>query len=444
MRTQAPNPTNYKNTPEDAIRFARDSIEHNNDQLKEHDQDISDLKDHFSTLEAKQKADPVAFKKEVIEPSKEMLKHVDDYLLNEVKQGKSFQQFLKERGVTEYSTDPIYCETKSAWTGNSQDIIPAELIDAADITPRTNSALLDSMFFRGLNNRDSSLITLDSRTSDGRTSEWNPTRQDPDLTDTPTFKANKFYGFKPHKKYILSNEVLFENIYGQGLAGMIQAICQDDVARQVETEFLFGDAKRGDSNIEGVRGLLRDIVDYRTAAEEAEEGAQPSYTEALKGDDARHREVIQVIKSGVDNGLPTTNDDLIALLLTVKNSVSRNKYGEDLRWYMPVEVWEHLENRKDENGRPLFKKDLIDDLGYKLLGYDVEIVDNWVDPMVGTGKEVGILFGNMSKVVNRSSLHSSLIIDPFTVDGAVKYYQEQWDMMAIAENDAVRAVAFTA
>lgn len=452
MRTQAPNPVNYKSNPEDAIRFANDSIKHNNDFVKQElvdtkeelSQDIADLKDLLSTMEAKQKADPITFKKEVIEPSKVMEKHLDDYLFEGIKSGATFEGFLKDRGVTEYSKNPIFIEGKSAWTGNSQDIIPENLVNSADLTIRYNSAILDDMTVVSSGYRNSQLIVLDKRSEDGRTSEWNPSRPDPDLTDTPTFKANSFYGFKPHKKYILSNELLLENIYGGNLASMITTVCKDDTTQQVENEFLYGSARSGTDTQTAARGLCRDVVDYRTATEEAVGGALPSYTEALKSDETRNRETIQVFKTGVDNGLPTTNKDLLALILKICFSVSRNKYGEDLTWYMPTSVWEYLCTIIDNEGRPLFLKNYYDYKGFKLLGYDVKIVDNMSDPFTGDRKDIGIFFGKLSKCASRSSMHSSMIVDPYTIDGAVKFYQEQWDTSAIAENDALRAIAFTA
>lgn len=194
-------------------------------------------------------------------------------------------------------------------------------------------------------------------------------------------------------------------------------------------QILFG-AKEGATDPLQIRGILSDRVDAHNA-----------YAEALKADADRKKEFYQVIKTGVADGLPATNEELVDFLIDIQTATPQ-AYQADAKWYMTRETFGIL--RKIKVGTDDLRPVLSAGFGtlnttFTLLGKEIVLVDQM--PQVGSNTcpiIYGDLKGAFEFVKVENSNHS--VVDPYTIKGQVLYYNENRFGGLMKNHDAIRIV----
>ena len=163
----------------------------------------------------------------------------------------------------------------------------------------------------------------------------------------------------------------------------------------------------------------------------------------LSGDSAANDTTgaYQVLNSGADGALGATDAASIDFLRSVVLSCKTGYLG-NAKWMMNRATHDVLVNLKNGNGEYFLQRNLTEASATQLFGFDIIINEDMADIPTTTGDAAPILFGDFGRayqIIDRVGV--SMIRDPYTQPGAVKFYTRKRVGSMVLDASALKVVA---
>ena len=147
----------------------------------------------------------------------------------------------------------------------------------------------------------------------------------------------------------------------------------------------------------------------------------------------------QVLNTGVNNALGSTDAGIIEFLRTVVKSV-RTGYLPGAVWMMNRATHHALVNLTDGNGEYFLQRDLTSAMADRLFGYRI-VINEDMDDIDESAASAPIMFGDFSRafqIVDRVDV--SMLRDPYTNPGSVMFYTRKRVGSMVLDAQAVKVV----
>lgn len=147
----------------------------------------------------------------------------------------------------------------------------------------------------------------------------------------------------------------------------------------------------------------------------------------------------QVLNTGVNNALGSTDAGIIEFLRTVVKSV-RTGYLPGAVWMMNRATHHALVNLTDGNGEYFLQRDLTSAMADRLFGYRI-VINEDMDDIDEAAASAPIMFGDFSRafqIVDRVDV--SMLRDPYTNPGSVMFYTRKRVGSMVLDAQAVKVV----
>ena len=147
----------------------------------------------------------------------------------------------------------------------------------------------------------------------------------------------------------------------------------------------------------------------------------------------------QVLNTGVNNALGSTDAGIIEFLRTVVKSV-RTGYLPGAVWMMNRSTHHALVNLTDGNGEYFLQRDLTSAMADRLFGYRI-VINEDMDDIDESAASAPIMFGDFSRafqIVDRVDV--SMLRDPYTNPGSVMFYTRKRVGSMVLDAQAVKVV----
>jgi len=149
--------------------------------------------------------------------------------------------------------------------------------------------------------------------------------------------------------------------------------------------------------------------------------------------------VYQVLNTGVNNALGSTDAGIIEFLRTVVKSM-RTGYLPGCRWVMNRATHHALVNLKNSDGEYFLQRDLTAAMADRLFGYPITIDEN-MDDIDEAAASAPIMFGDFSRgfqIIDRVGV--SVLRDPYTTPGSVMFYSRKRVGSMVLDAQAIKVV----
>ena len=147
----------------------------------------------------------------------------------------------------------------------------------------------------------------------------------------------------------------------------------------------------------------------------------------------------QVLNTGVNNALGSTDAGIIEFLRTVVKSL-RTGYLPGAVWMMNRATHHALVNLTDGNGEYFLQRDLTSAMADRLFGYRI-VINEDMDDIDEAAASAPIMFGDFSRafqIVDRVDV--SMLRDPYTNPGSVMFYTRKRVGSMVLDAQAVKVV----
>jgi HK97 family phage major capsid protein len=147
----------------------------------------------------------------------------------------------------------------------------------------------------------------------------------------------------------------------------------------------------------------------------------------------------QVLNSGVDNALGSTDAGIIEFLRTVVKSV-KTPYLPNCRWMMNRATHQALVNLKNSDGEYFLQRDLTQAAATSLFGHSV-VINEDMDDIDEAAASAPIMFGDFQRafqIIDRVDV--SVLRDPYTNPGSVMFYSRKRVGSMVLDAQAMKVV----
>ena len=147
----------------------------------------------------------------------------------------------------------------------------------------------------------------------------------------------------------------------------------------------------------------------------------------------------EVLNSGVDNALGSTDAGIIEFLRTVVKSV-KTPYLPNCRWMMNRATHQALVNLKNSDGEYFLQRDLTQAAATSLFGHSV-IINEDMDDIDEAAASAPIMFGDFQRafqIIDRVDV--SVLRDPYTNPGSVMFYSRKRVGSMVLDAQAMKVV----
>jgi len=147
----------------------------------------------------------------------------------------------------------------------------------------------------------------------------------------------------------------------------------------------------------------------------------------------------EVLNSGVNNALGSTDAGIIEFLRTVVKSV-KTPYLPNCRWMMNRATHQALVNLKNSDGEYFLQRDLAQAAASSLFGHSV-IINEDMDDIDEAAASAPIMFGDFQRafqIIDRVDV--SVLRDPYTNPGSVMFYSRKRVGSMVLDAQAMKVV----
>lgn len=150
----------------------------------------------------------------------------------------------------------------------------------------------------------------------------------------------------------------------------------------------------------------------------------------------------EVLNTGVNNALGSTDAGIIEFLRTVVKSV-KTPYLPNCRWMMNRATHQALVNLKNSDGEYFLQRDLTQAAATSLFGHSV-IINEDMDDIDEAAASAPIMFGDFQRafqIIDRVDV--SVLRDPYTNPGSVMFYSRKRVGSMVLDAQAMKVVGVT-
>jgi len=147
----------------------------------------------------------------------------------------------------------------------------------------------------------------------------------------------------------------------------------------------------------------------------------------------------EVLNTGVNNALGSTDAGIIEFLRTVVKSV-KTPYLPNCRWMMNRATHQALVNLKNSDGEYFLQRDLTQAAATSLFGHSV-IINEDMDDIDEAAASAPIMFGDFTRafqIIDRVDV--SVLRDPYTNPGSVMFYSRKRVGSMVLDAQAMKVV----
>lgn len=245
-----------------------------------------------------------------------------------------------------------------------------------------------------------------------------------DSTNTQSYEQVGLQVAKKYLKPFISNEAASDPHID--LVAELQRLLVEEMSRTWALQVLLGTGTG-----QNLRGILTARVDHAATT-----------GESYKSNDARDFDIFPVHNSGASASLGATATAVLDLLVDITTELP-TAYLQGAAWMMNRRTLGIVRKLKDNQGRPLVnfeagvtapEKTQAGFNGQSILGYPVIVEDYMPDVAADS---LPIIFGDLSKAYALCNIDENMIVDPYTLDGAVQFKHEQRKGDIVQHNDAI-------